>query len=177
MLNRSRSRRLLQGTCLLLCSSGFAACTTFVCVRVWLLNSPSSAAQIPVSFWQLSIFKCPILPFPSINPPRMSREIKRHPPPEYRQLKTIRTTASTSSSCAGKYCVPITTRSCTGPLKTILSRGLKAQVSSQNGFSLSLLISTSQLLQESNGHSLRRGGASSVHAVGVSIAVLMAWGL
>ena len=35
--NRSRSRRFLQSTCLLLCSSGFAPTsprTTFVCVRV-----------------------------------------------------------------------------------------------------------------------------------------------
>jgi hypothetical protein len=64
-----------------------------------------------------------------INPPRMSPEIKRHPPPEYRQFKTIRTTDSTCSRCSGKFCVPIATRTSTGPLKTILSRGSKTQVS------------------------------------------------
>ena len=80
---------------------------------------------LQVSFWQISTFKCPLLPSPSINPPKMSPEIKRHPPPEYRQLKTIHTTASTSSSCAGGFYVSITTRTCTGPLKTILSRGSK----------------------------------------------------
>ena len=57
-------------------------------------------------------------------------EIKEHPPPEYRQLKTILTTASTSSRCSGRFCVSIVTRTFTGPLTTILSRCSKAQVSS-----------------------------------------------
>jgi hypothetical protein len=62
-----------------------------------------SRADSVVLLWQLSTFKCPLLRSPSINPPRMSREIKRHPPPEYRHLKKILTTASKSSSCAGKF--------------------------------------------------------------------------
>ena len=99
--NHSRSRRFLQSTCLLLCSSDFAPTppiTTSVSVCVCLLNSTSSATLIQGSFCQLSTFKRPLLRSPSINPPRMSREIKQHPPPEYRQLKTILTTDSTSSS-------------------------------------------------------------------------------
>jgi hypothetical protein len=77
----------LQSTCLLLCSSCFAPTppsTTSVSVRVCLLNSHSSAALIQGSFWQLSTFKRPLLRSPSINPPRMSTEIKQHPPPEPR---------------------------------------------------------------------------------------------
>ena len=57
---------------------------------------------------------------------------KQHPHLECLQLKTTRTTVSTSSSCAGKSYVPIETRTYTGPLKTILHRGSKTQVSTVN---------------------------------------------
>ena len=74
--------------------------------------------------------------------------------------------------------MPIETRTCSGPLKEILSRGSKAQVSSQNGCSFCLLVELdipTPPVVKWTGHSLRRGGASTAHVVGVSIAVIMAW--
>jgi hypothetical protein len=62
-----------------------------------------------------------------------------------------------------------------------LSNLVRIRASSPIGcYSSSLWSSTFQLLQELvkwTGHSLRRGGASAAHAMGVSIAVIMAWGL
>jgi hypothetical protein len=43
----------------------------------------------------------------------MSPEIKQNPPLECPQLKTIRTTPSTSFRCAGKCCEVIEARTCT----------------------------------------------------------------
>jgi hypothetical protein len=51
-------------------------------------------------------FKCPLLPSPSINPPRMSSEIKQHPPPEYRQLKTIRTLLQQAPAALENFACP-----------------------------------------------------------------------
>jgi hypothetical protein len=124
--------------------------------------------------------KSPILRSPSIRQPRMSNAIKPHPPRECPQLQvqTIPTTASTSS-------IQLRWKNTAQPPRLYwFFEDDSASLSKNSGIITEWLF---LLLIELDiptppgvkwtGHFLRRGGASAAHVIGVSITVIMAWGL
>jgi hypothetical protein len=116
---------------------------------------------------------------PSFRQPKISHTIKPIPLRECPQLKTIPTTASTSSSSTGKCYATTKKQISTGSFKMILRQWPQTRASLPSGWCSSWWSSTFQPLQELKwtGYSLSRVDSSAAHAIGVSIAVIMAWGL
>ena len=180
--NRSRLRRFLQSTCLLLCSSGFAPIppnTTFVCVCltaqfVFFSRTDSgvllAAINVQVSASTLSINQSAknVARNQAAPSSRVSIVSSR------RSTQLLQQVPSALENSASRHGLLLSVSLEDDPESWFKSSGIITE------WLLLLLVEFDIPTTPGvkwTGDSLRRGGASSEHVVGVSITVIMAWGL